>query len=447
MTSIQYKLSAIILLIALSFSCRKEVFITGDSNSSRPEGWTKETHSNNVDPNYGVVFNETKVNEIHIVFTSQEWADMQTDLASVKAGNYQVEPAYVPVDFYFNNIKWNHVGIRYKGNSSLKGPTNEKFPFKFNFDYFEDEYPEINNQRFYGFKKLAMGSGYKDESLMRDKTASDVFRHFGVPATRASFYEVYIDKGDGEYQYFGSYTMNEVVEDTFLKNYFGTNTGNCYKPDGQGATFRNNGFVAISFPNKTNETSDHSDIQGLFSALHASTRTSNPTAWKAGLEAVFDVDGFLKYLAAMNTIQNWDCYGNAPHNYYLYNDPIMGKLRWIVWDCNLSFSPGSGARTSLSFDMNEVSGLKWPLINYIIADATYKATYKSYVKDFYTTSFATSRMSAIISSQQSLLTNSAANEEPNYTFLTGGLAGFNSAVTDLQNHCVTRVSDARTFAP
>ncbi len=434
------------VVLGLVFSCKKEIFVPNDEHSIRPEGWESNSHSNNVEPNYEVVFNESKVNKIHIVFTAQEWTDMQSDLATVKAGGYSVEPAYSPVDFYFNGVKWNHVGIRYKGNSSLKGAGNGKLPFKFNFDYFEDIYPEINNQRFYGFKKLAMGSGYKDESLMRDKTASDLFRDFGVPATRTAFYEISIDKGDGVYQYFGSYTMNEVVEDTFLKNYFGTETGNCYKPDGQGARLGAT-LVTSSFPNKTNELSnDFSDIQELLDALHSPTRIANPTAWKAGLEAIFDVDGFLKYLAAMNTIQNWDCYGNAPHNYYLYNDPLMGKLRWIVWDCNLSFDPGSGSRTSLSFDMNEVD-VRWPLINYVIANAGYKAIYKAYVKDFYTSSFTSARMNSIISNQQSMISNSAASEEPNYTFLTGGISGFNSAVNELTNHCATRVIDAGNYAP
>ncbi len=442
---LKFKIIGSIALIAFVYSCRKEVFIEDKDSKNRPADWTTETHSNNVEPNYDIVFNQNKVNKIHIVFTSQEWADMQSNLATVKAGGYRDEPAYAPVDFYFNGIQWYHVGIRYKGNSSLKNANSGKLPFKFNFDIFEDEFPEINNQRFYGFKKLAMGSGYKDLTLMKDKTAADVFRHFGVPATRSAFYEVYIDKGDGNYIYFGSYTMNEVVEDTFLKNYFGTESGNCYKPDGTGA--RLSTFVASSFEHKTNESiADHSDIQGFIAALNSPTRTSNPTAWKAGLEAIFDVDGFLKYLAAMNTIQNWDCYGRAPHNYYLYNDPAMGKFRWIVWDCNLAFAEGTGSRKSLTFDMNEV-GTTWPLINFVIDDAGYKAIYKSYVKDFYTTSFATSRMSSIISSQQSLLSTSASNEQSGYTFLTGGLGSFNSAVSDLQSHCVTRVSDASTYAP
>ncbi|MFQ3336825.1 MAG: spore coat protein H, partial [Flavobacteriales bacterium] len=99
-----------------------------------------------------------------------------------------------------------------------------------------------------------------------------------------------------------------------------------------------------------------------------------------------------------------------------------------------------------TFDMNEVS-TQWPLINYVIDNSAYKATYKSYVKDFYSTSFATSRMNSIISSQQSLLTTSASNEEASYTFLTGGVGSFNSAASDLINHCATRVSDASIYAP
>ena len=86
-------------------------------------------------------------------------------------------------------------------------------------------------------------------------------------------------------------------------------------------------------------------------------------------------------------------------------------------------------------------------INYLINNSDYEAQYKAYVKSFANSTFATSRMNSIISSQQSLLTTSAANEEPNYTFLTGGVGSFNSAVSDLQSHCATRVSDARNYAP
>lgn len=41
---------------------------------------------------------------------------------------------------------------------------------------------------------------------------------------------------------------------------------------------------------------------------------------------MFDVDGFLRYLAVNGIIQNWDTYGRMVHNYFLYNAPETGKL-------------------------------------------------------------------------------------------------------------------------
>ena len=39
-----------------------------------------------------------------------------------------------------------------------------KLPFKLDFDEFEDDYPQIDNQRFYGFKKLSLKNNYDDQS-------------------------------------------------------------------------------------------------------------------------------------------------------------------------------------------------------------------------------------------------------------------------------------------
>ena len=441
------KIVLIAASIVLAYSCRKQVFISDDS--IRPEGWSTETHSNDVSPNYDVVFNQSKVNKIHIVFTADEWSDMQADLADVTSGGggggggfSDQTPQYFAADFYFNGLQWFEVGVRYKGNSSLRA-RNGKLPFRFKFDEFEDTYPEINNQRFYGFKELTLSSAYKDESLMREKTACDIFRHFGVPAVRTAFYEVYVDMGTGSYQYFGLYTMTEVVFDSFLTDYFGSETGNCYKPDGDGAKFSTSGWSLTDFEKKTNEATGRDDITAMYNALHASTRTTNPAAWKAGLEATFDVDGFLKYLAANQVLQNWDTYGVMTHNYYLYNDPAMGKLRWIVWDNNEALTDH---RRSLPLALN-TTGTDWPLINYLINNSDYEATYKAYVKSFANSTFATSRMSGIYTTQQSLISTSAGNEQSGYTHITGGIGGFNSAVSSLISHNSTRVSAANAYAP
>ncbi|MFT5512898.1 MAG: spore coat protein H, partial [Bacteroidia bacterium] len=377
----------LVLCTFVSFSaCKKEVFVADDVVNN-----DRASHDNGFDADYSIVFDNSKVHRIDIVISAENWSDMQDDLAVKTAGgggpggSFSSEnPDYFPCDIHYNDLVWENVGVRYKGNSSLRARSG-KLPLRLDFDEYEDQFPEIYNQRFYGFKELSMSSNYNDAALMREKSADDLFRDFGVPAVHSAFYEVYIDAGNGA-EYFGVYTMLEIIFDTYLKSEFGSKTGNCYKPENDGAQFDQSGFNLEDFELKTNEEiSDMSDIQQMFNYLHASTRTSDVTKWKSDLESVFDVDGFLKYLAVNNTIQNWDTYGRMSHNYYLYNDPADNLIKWIVWDNNEAFDQGKMGG-AISFGMSEV-GTDWPLINYIIADAGYLATYKAYIKSFIETSF------------------------------------------------------------
>ncbi|MFY8003479.1 MAG: Nif3-like dinuclear metal center hexameric protein, partial [Chitinophagaceae bacterium] len=76
-------------------------------------------------------------------------------------------------------------------------------------------------------------------------------------------------------------------------------------------------------------------VKALIAALNNPSRVNDRTLWKKQLEAVFDVKGFLKYLAVNNTVGNWDTYGQVMHNYFLVSTD--GILRWVPYDLNLSF--------------------------------------------------------------------------------------------------------------
>ncbi|GAA5219482.1 CotH kinase family protein [Membranihabitans marinus] len=433
------------LLMAGSFGCKEEIFVEEGEVAGG-----LASHNNGYPADYDVVFDDSKVNKIVIKFSADDWSDMQQDLVDKISGSgggrpggvqtfSNEDPSYFPANIYFNDLVWENVGVRYKGNSSLRANSG-KLPLRFDFDEFEDDYEGIYNQRFYGFKELSLSSNYNDASLIREKSADELFRSFGVPAVRTAFYEVYIDKGNGE-EYYGVYTMCEVVFDTFLEDYFGSNTGNCYKPEDDGASFAQAGFTLDGFELKTNEDiGDKSDITEMYNYLHASNRTTDAAQWRADLESVFDVDGFLRYLAVNNTIQIWDTYGNMPHNYYLYHDPADDLIKWIVWDNNEAFQNGNSSG-SLSFAMNEV-GSNWPLINYIANDEVYFNTYKTYVKSFIESYFSTSIMDGIYSSKEDLLQESADAERSGYSYVNGR---FNSAISTLKSHNASRVAAANSF--
>jgi len=306
-----------------------EVESTLDDTDFIPTDWSPATHSNDAEPDFDEVFPDHEVNRIDIVITEERWALMKADMTQKYGtfgfggggpGGTSENPIFVPAEVFYNGKEWYRVGIRFKGNSSLRSTWGSgilKLPFKLDFDEFEDTYPQIENQRFYGFKQLSLKNNYDDRSMLREKVGGDVFRDAGLAAAHTSFWTVYVDYGVGPV-YFGVYTMVEEVDDTVVETQFSDDSGNLYKPEGSGASFKEGSFSQSSFDKETNEDeADWSDIQSLFAVLHDDSRTTDRAAWRANLEAVFDVDTFLKYLATNTVIQNWDTYGRMTHNYFL----------------------------------------------------------------------------------------------------------------------------------
>ncbi len=329
-------------------------------------------------------------------------------------------PVWVPCTLEFNGITWNYVGVRFKGNSSLKDAWTAgiyKMPFRFDFDQFEDTYPEIDDQRFYGFKKLTLSSGYKDDSLIREKVVADIFRGLGVPAPRTAFYRLFVDCGDGQgSKYFGLYTMVEVPADPMLEAQFSTSDGNLYKPDGTTASFGAGALSEEDFDKETNkDEADYSDVNALYDAVN-DTFTDDET-WKSTLESVFDVDEFLNWLAVNTVIQNWDTYGKMTHNYYLYND--AGVLKWIPWDNNEALKDTDLAiQSPLSLELDEASLTSWPLISRVLEQTEYKARYQQYCETTVTDYFNKENMQALYEDAHNLIYNYVVGEDGEQTGYT-----------------------------
>lgn len=340
-------------------------------------------------------------------------------------------PIWVPCTFKFNGTTWNYVGVRLKGNSSLRAAWTKgiyKMPFRFDFDEFEDPYPEIDDQRFYGFKKLTLSSGYKDDSLIREKVTADIFRGLGVPAPRTAFYRLFIDCNDGEgAKYFGLYTMVEVPADPLLEAQFGTSDGNLYKPDGTTASFGSGPLSEVDFDKETNKgEADYSDVNALYTAVNDTINDSE--TWKSNLESVFDVDGFLNWLAVNTVIQNWDTYGTMTHNYYLYNDD--GRLKWIPWDNNEALKDADIAgRAPLSLELDEALLDSWPLIRRLFEQTEYQYLYQKYCDTAVADYFNTENMQAIYDDAHDLIYNYVVGddgEQAGYSLLSSDTAFINS---------------------
>ncbi len=367
------------------------------------------------------------------------------------------DTSYVEGAVTFNGQTWEHIGFRYSGNSTLQNSWSRgtaKISFRLDFDEYEDDYPATQDQRFYGFKQISFKSNAMDSSYIREKVVADIFRDAGVVSSQTAFYEVYIDHGDGP-TYFGLYTAVEIVDDTVIKTQFSDDSGNVYKPEGSGAAFVDGTFTRESFKKQTNEDeADWSDIQALFAALHSGLRTSDPAAWRAGLEAVFDVDAFIRWLAVDTIVQNWDTYGAMAHNYYLYNDPSDGLLTWIPWDNNMALSGqggrggnraanGPGGRGVRELDLSAV-GEEWPLIRYLMDDPVYHAQYRQDLAEVVETVWQPEKLAAAYQAAHDLIAPYVQAEQEGYTQLDS-IDSFNSSVAALTGHAQQRLAAVQAY--
>lgn len=289
------------------------------------------------------------------------------------------DPEYFKTTISFQGNTWHNVGIRYKGGSSLSGAyflQSQMIGFRVSLDEYDGEYPELKNQKFFGFSKLTFSNNWMDKSHIREILSYEILGASGVKAARATPVRVYFDIGDGKGPTFwGVYTMVEDPTDVVVQTFPGDLTpgeGNIYKPENN--TWEK--FVADDFEKKNNAKKNVSfaDISGAIQALHAPTRLTNPPVWRQRFEAVFDVASFIKSLAATSIIGNWDTYGSMPHNYYLYN--LNGQLKWIPWDFNLALNCDD--RTTSIF--KDEIGNEWPLISFLMADPVYRSNYTSFVQ-------------------------------------------------------------------
>lgn len=326
-------------------------------------------------------------------------------------------PIYVPSTVRFEGKTWWYVGVRFKGNSSLSQAWRSgvgKMPLRLNFDKFEDEHPEVDGQKFYGFANLSLSNAVADPSLIRNKVATDIFRESGIPASHATYAAVYVDHGEGP-QYFGLYTMAEQPGDSLLTRVFGDDNGALYEADGTGARWQAFDKASFEQENKRAEEVGWPDIEAAIAALN-SDRT-DAAAWRTRLEERFNVDGFLKWLAVNTVMMNWDAYGAMAHNYYLYSHPGQnGRLQWITWDHDRAMQSGMRP-TSLTHDETDAT---WPLIRFLLDDPVYKPVYQGYAREAVQGLLAPESFQQRLKAEHALVAPWVVGEnaeQPGYTFL------------------------------
>lgn len=282
--------------------------------------WASVQEENGVAMAYETrLFDDTRVHTIDI--TIDDWGELIEEAQ---------EERYVPCTLTIDDEVFRQVGIRAKGNNSLR-LTSEyelaRYSLKVEFDHY---LPQGN---YHGLDKLSLDASFQDNSYLKTVLAFDMMRFMGVPTPLCSYAWVRVNGED-----WGLFLAVEECEEAFASRNFGWDHGVLYQPDYRSLNDEN-ADVALryideqpsSYPNIFDHAKTpmvHSDQRRLIEALRKLSQGEVTTA--------VHTDEVLRYFVVQVFVMNWDSYlGHTGHNYILYEEE--GRLWMLPWDYNLAF--------------------------------------------------------------------------------------------------------------
>jgi CotH kinase protein len=253
---------------------------------------------------------------------------------------------------WIDGVRFDSVGIRFKGNSSYfrtRRETYKKLPFNIKLDY------KVKTQKLReGQTSVRLSNAFLDPGFLRDPLSYEIARRY-MPASLCNFTRLYVNG-----KFYGVYVNTEAIDYNFIKKHFGV---------------ERQGFLVKCDPVDWQQTRSQSgcpkgenaslvylnDNAGCYGAFY---EVDNVAAWKPMLrmirtlnrapeqiESVLDVDQALWMLAFNNMMVNLDSYnGSLSHNYYLWFD-TSGVAHPLIWDLNMSI--GGWRRNNSMAEMSD----------------------------------------------------------------------------------------------
>ncbi len=277
--------------------------------------------SQNLFPEPGQVFRDDVVPSINILIP-------EDSLNTILAPGNEESNYHYHATFIFDNgeIKdtIENIGFRLRGNTSRY---SAKKSFKISFNTYEP------GRKWYGLEKLNINGEHNDPTVARSKICWDLLREMEVPAPRCNHVQLYFNG-----QYIGLFVNVEHIDEEFVQLRFGNNDGNLFKclwpadlnykgsnPD----LYKETAAGRRTYDLSTNtDEDDYADLAHFIDVLNNTPINNLPCE----LEKVFNVNTYLKAMAADILTGNWDGPIYNKNNFYLYHNVASGKFEYIPYD-------------------------------------------------------------------------------------------------------------------
>ncbi|WP_336713301.1 CotH kinase family protein [Arthrobacter sp. USHLN218] len=281
---------------------------------------------------------------ISVAWEESDYADM------VAAYEADGSKEWMPADITIDGTVVSNVGVRLKGNSTLRslsgggGPmagnantsntmdissdVPESLPLLIDFDKYTD------GQTYHGLTQLALrpGSPALNEALALALTAAS------GQATQRYAYTTYSVNGSPTQ----TRLLVENPDETYADSLFDT-AGVLYKSDAESSfTYQGDDLATYEEQFKQLNAEGSEDVQPIVDFLKWLSEASDEE-FDAELSDWVDIESFARYTATMNLLVNGDDMAGPGQNYYLWYDLQSKKISVVSWDLNLAMTGDAAA--------------------------------------------------------------------------------------------------------
>jgi spore coat protein CotH len=286
------------------------------------------------------LFDSTKVHTITVSFVQADYDAMIEAYKTSDAKNW------IEATITIDGVSYQRVGMRLKGNSSLRGLANGRgqgpggtvsatdpqgLPWLIRLD------KNIKGQDCDGITDLVVRSN-NTQTALNEAVSLKLLEMAGLASERAIPVSFTVNGGAAKLR-----LVTELPNDTWMQQHFSA-SGALYKAEASG-DYSYRGSDPASYTDVFDQEAGkkNTDLAPLIKFLDF-VNNSDDATFAATLGDKLDVEAFAKYLAMEDLIGNFDDIDGPGNNSYLYWDPATGRFTIVPWDHNLAFGAlGGGA--------------------------------------------------------------------------------------------------------
>ncbi len=224
-----------------------------------------------------------------------------------------------------------NVGIKLKGNSSLRGVGTDSDPSELPWLIRLDKY--VDGQNIDGETELVV-RGNNSETALNEAVALELLSAAGLASQEAVSSRFSVNGGTDRLR-----LVIQNPDDDWAAQEFGT-TGLLYKAEA-GGDYSYRGDDPASYEDVFDQEAGDENLEPLTEFLRFINESDDAT-FVAQLSSYLDIDSFATYLAFQELVDNFDDIDGPGNNSYLHYDESTGLMTVVNWDLNLAFGVQNG---------------------------------------------------------------------------------------------------------